>query len=156
VIAGQALGTLDTNAGYAARLRARGPTLVEPRVFPATSPNALVGECAIAFKLNGPSFSVGAGLDAGLEALAAGVDLCASGDADRVVIVAADDAGPAAQDLIRLAGWSHRAFARGAVALLLSADPEGCAREVAIVPPPDHRGGGPIGHLSLLRWLDGS
>ena len=46
VVAGHALATLDTNEGFDARLRARGPTAVEPRLFPATSPNAVAGECA--------------------------------------------------------------------------------------------------------------
>jgi 3-oxoacyl-[acyl-carrier-protein] synthase-1/3-oxoacyl-[acyl-carrier-protein] synthase II len=98
---------------------------------------------------------VGAGLDAGLEALRAAAELCAAGDADRVVVVAADDAGPAARDLVRLAGWEGRALTRGAVALLLSADPTGAGREVHLDPWPDHRGEGPIGHLGLLRWLEG-
>ncbi len=113
MVAGHALATLDTNDGYDARRRARGATFVEPRVFPATSPNAIVGECAIAFKLTGPSFSVGAGLDGAMEALAAAAEMVAGGDADRMVVVAADDAGPAARDLHRLAGWGHRPLAPG-------------------------------------------
>lgn len=153
VVAGQALATIDTNDRFDARKRARGPTLAEPRVFPATSPNAVVGECAIAFQLTGPSFSAGAGLDGAMEALAAAVELCAAGDADRMVVVAADDAGPAAHDLRRLAGWEARPLARGAVALLLTVDPEGARRAVDLDPEVAHDGGGPTGHLSLLRWL---
>jgi 3-oxoacyl-[acyl-carrier-protein] synthase-1/3-oxoacyl-[acyl-carrier-protein] synthase II len=151
VVAGAALATIDTNDGYAARLRARGPTGVEPRVFPATSPNAIVGECAIPFKLTGPSFAVGAGLDAGIEALAAAAELVSAGDADRVVVVAADDAGPAARDLVRAAGWEHRELSRGAVAMLVGTQDTG--REFSLDLVPNHDGAGPIGHLSLLRWL---
>jgi 3-oxoacyl-[acyl-carrier-protein] synthase-1/3-oxoacyl-[acyl-carrier-protein] synthase II len=154
IVAGQALATLDTNDGYAARLRARGPTGVEPRVFPATSPNALVGECAIVFALTGPSFSVGAGLDAAMEALAAAAELISSGDADRMVVVAADEAGAASRDLLRYAGWEGRALARGAAALLLSADGAGSVRRVGLDAQPAHHREGPIGHLSLLRWLE--
>ncbi len=154
VVAGHALATIDTNEGFDARLRARGATAAEPRVFPATSPNALAGECAIAFKLTGPSFSVGAGLDGAMEALARAAELVASGDADRMVVVAADDAGPAAHDLRRLAGWEGRPFARGAVAALLSAGTPGAgAREVPLDLPVAHDGGGPIGHLALIAWL---
>jgi 3-oxoacyl-[acyl-carrier-protein] synthase-1/3-oxoacyl-[acyl-carrier-protein] synthase II len=153
VVAGAALATLDTNDGYAARLRARGPTGVEPRVFPATSPNAIVGECAIPFKLTGPSFAVGAGLDAGIEALAAAAELVSAADADRIVVVAADDAGPAARDLVHAVGWDHRELARGAVAALVRT--QGTGREVTLDLTPDHDGAGPIGHLSLLRWLAG-
>jgi len=155
IVAGQALATIDTNEGFDARRRERGPTAAPPRVFPATSPNAIVGECAIPFELTGPSFSAGAGLDGAMEALAAAAELCAAGDADRVVVVAADDAGPAALDLCRLAGWESRPLARGAVALLLSSDAAGAVREVALDERVAHEGDGPIGHLALLRWLRG-
>jgi 3-oxoacyl-[acyl-carrier-protein] synthase-1/3-oxoacyl-[acyl-carrier-protein] synthase II len=122
-------------------------------VFPATSPNALVGECAIAFRLTGPSFAVGAGLDAGMEAIADARELCAAGDADRVVVVAADDAGDASRALLEAMGLSRRALARGAVALLLAVDTGG--REVPLDVAPAQNGDGPIGHLSVVRWLEG-
>ena len=152
IVAGHGLATIDTNEGYDARRRARGAASVEPRVFPATSPNALVGECALVFGLTGPSFAVSAGLDGATEALAAGIDLVAAGDADHLVVVAADDAGPVAHDLLALAGWSDRPFARGAVALLLAADGTSALREVGfdLVPSSSH---GPIGHLALLHLL---
>ncbi len=154
IVAGHALATLDTNAGYDARLRARGPGGVEPRVFPATSPNALTGECALVFKLTGPGFAVGGGLDGALEALDAAAEMVAWGDADRMVVVAADDAGPAAKDLLRLAGWEGRALAHGAAAVLLSAEASGSVREVTLDAHPVDPGAGPVGHLALLRWLD--
>jgi 3-oxoacyl-[acyl-carrier-protein] synthase-1/3-oxoacyl-[acyl-carrier-protein] synthase II len=154
IVAGQAFATLDTNDGFDARRRARGAAAAEPRVFPATSPNAVVGECAIVYRLTGPSFSVGAGLDAAMEALARAAELVAAGDADRVVVVAADDAGPVAHDLRRLAGWEARPLERGAVALLLDPEPEGALREVGLDVPVAHdQLDGPIGHLALLRWL---
>jgi 3-oxoacyl-[acyl-carrier-protein] synthase-1/3-oxoacyl-[acyl-carrier-protein] synthase II len=153
VVAGQALATIDTNDRYDARRRARGARFVDPRAFAATSPNAIVGECAIAFRLTGPSFSVGAGLDAGIEALADAAELVAAGDADRVVVVVADDAGPAARDLLEHAGFGSRELASGAVALLLTTDPEGARSLVPLDLRPDHHGSGPIGHLALVRWL---
>jgi 3-oxoacyl-[acyl-carrier-protein] synthase-1/3-oxoacyl-[acyl-carrier-protein] synthase II len=158
IVAGHALATLDTNEGYHARLHERGPTAAPPRVFPATSPNALVGECAIAFGLTGPSFAVGGGLDGATEALGAAAELVACGDADRMVVAAADDAGPAARDLLRHAGWAGRALERGAVALLLSADTPALGGAARVVDPdvrPQHDGGGPVGHLALLGLLDG-
>jgi len=153
VVVGQALATIDTNEGFDARRRARGATAVEPRVFPATSPNALTGECAIVYKLTGPSFAVGAGLDGAMEALAAATEMVAAGDAGRMVVVAADDAGPVARDLLGLAGWGGRHLERGAVALLLSAESAGAIREVGLELPIAHEGDGPVGHLGLLRWL---
>jgi 3-oxoacyl-[acyl-carrier-protein] synthase II len=152
IVAGHGLATIDTNEGYDAKKRARGAIAVEPRVFPATSPNALTGECAIVYGLTGPSFSVGAGFDGATEALRAAALLVSAGDADRMVIVAADDAGPVARDLLRLAGWEHRPLARGAVALLLTAEEAGAIREVEPGICPDHEGA-PIGHLALRSWL---
>ncbi|WP_437500779.1 beta-ketoacyl synthase N-terminal-like domain-containing protein [Sorangium sp. So ce1099] len=154
VVAGHALATIDTNEVYDARRRARGARFVDPRLFPATSPNAIAGECAIAYQLTGPSFAVGAGLGGALEALRAGAELVASSDADRMVVVAADDAGPVARELLGLAGAQPRALSCGAVALLLQADPGdgGPLREVDLDLPVDHDG--PVGHLALLRWLE--
>ncbi|WP_437285303.1 beta-ketoacyl synthase N-terminal-like domain-containing protein [Sorangium sp. So ce406] len=154
IVAGHALATLDTNEVYDARRRARGARFVEPRLFPATSPNAIAGECAIAYQLTGPSFAVGAGLGGALEALRAAAELVASSDADRMVVLAADDAGPVARELLGLIGARSRAFTCGAVALLLQADPGDAARlrEVDLDLPVDHEG--PVGHLALLRWLE--
>jgi 3-oxoacyl-[acyl-carrier-protein] synthase II len=152
IVAGHGLATIDTNERYDEKKRARGAFAVEPRVFPATSPNAIAGECAIVYGLTGPSFSVGAGLDGATEALRAAALLVSAGDADRMVVVAADDAGPVAKDLLRLAGWEGRPLARGAAALLLTASESGAIREVDPGVCPDHAGA-PVGHLALLRWL---
>jgi len=152
IIAGHGLATIDTNESYDARRRARGAASVEPRVFPATSPNALVGECALVFGLTGPSFAVSSGLDGATEALAAGIELVAAGDADHLLVVAADDAGPVAHDLLALAGWSDRALARGAVALLLVADGANTLREVDFNFA-SSSSSGPVGHLALLARL---
>lgn len=155
IVAGHGLATLDTNDLWDAKKRARGPTGVEPRAFPATSPNAIAGECAILFKLTGPSFATGAGLDGGTEALLGAAELLAAGDAERMIVLAADDAGPAARDLLDVTGLADRPLARGAVALLLTAtDPSALApdaRTVDLDTTPRHDAG-PIGHLALLRW----
>ncbi|HEY8088914.1 MAG TPA: beta-ketoacyl synthase N-terminal-like domain-containing protein [Polyangiaceae bacterium] len=119
VVVGTASATIETNALFAARIRERGARAAEPRRFAYTSPNAVAGECSIAFALTGPSFAVGGGLHAGLEALVAGSWLVGAGDADAVVVVAVDDAGPATRALL---GEDVRS---GAVALLLSAAPAG-------------------------------
>ncbi len=114
VVVGSALATLETNALFAARIRERGARAAEPRRFPHTSPNAAAGECSIAFGLTGPSFSLGGGLHAALEALAAAALLVEAGDADRVVVVAADASGPATRAFV------GDALRSGAVAVLVS------------------------------------
>jgi 3-oxoacyl-[acyl-carrier-protein] synthase-1/3-oxoacyl-[acyl-carrier-protein] synthase II len=151
IVVGTALATLETNALFAARIRERGARAAEPRRFPYTSPNAAPGECAIAFGLTGPAFAVGGGLHAGLEALAAAALLVESADADRVVVVAVDDVGPATK---ALAGDTLRV---GAVAAMVSAEPRGAHARVGaieivrgrkVVPV------GPFGHEALLPLVD--
>jgi 3-oxoacyl-[acyl-carrier-protein] synthase-1/3-oxoacyl-[acyl-carrier-protein] synthase II len=124
VVAGTALGPLETNALFAARIREAGARAAEPRRFPYTSPNAVAGECSVAFGLTGPSFAVGGGMHAALEALAAATLLVEGGDADRVVVVAADEDGPATRAL------SGGAVQRGAVALLVTSSPDGALARV--------------------------
>jgi 3-oxoacyl-[acyl-carrier-protein] synthase II len=118
IVVGSALATLETNALFAARIRERGALAAEPRRFPYTSPNVVAGECAIAFGLTGPAFSVGGGSHAALEAMAAGALLVEGGDAERMVVVAVDDAGPVTSAL------AGRAITSGAVAVLLSSSKE--------------------------------
>jgi 3-oxoacyl-[acyl-carrier-protein] synthase-1/3-oxoacyl-[acyl-carrier-protein] synthase II len=152
IVVGSALATVETNALYAARIRERGALAAPPRVFPYTSPNAVAGECSIAFGLTGPSFSVGGGLYAGLEALAAATLLVEGGDADRVVVVAVDEGGPTT------AALSGDAVVPGAVALLLSASPQDARARVGRlhvqrgVAASGARG---VGHQALLPLTDG-
>ena len=152
VVVGTALATLETNALFAARIRARGARAAEPRRFPYTSPNAVAGQCSIAFGLTGPSFSVGGGMHAALEALASGAVLVESGDADRLVVVAVDDVGPVSQAL------GIGSLQAGAVAVLVSArtDQGARARVGAIelrrgIPSSGSHAGG---HLALCPLLE--
>ncbi|HEX8796405.1 MAG TPA: beta-ketoacyl synthase N-terminal-like domain-containing protein [Polyangiaceae bacterium] len=147
VVVGSALATLETNALFAARIRERGARAAEPRRFPYTSPNAVAGECSIAFGLTGPGFSVSGGMHAGVEALAAASVLVGAGDAERVVVVAVDEVGPTAR------AFAGDTLAQGAVALLVTASAEGAVARVGAlelargVPIP---GGAPAGHQALL------
>jgi 3-oxoacyl-[acyl-carrier-protein] synthase-1/3-oxoacyl-[acyl-carrier-protein] synthase II len=124
VVVGSALATLETNTLFAARIRERGARAAEPRRFPYTSPNAVAGECSIAFGLTGPGFSVGGGMHAGLEALAAATVLVGAGDADRIVVVAADEVGPTAR------AFAGDTLVNGAVALVVSSEPAGAIARV--------------------------
>jgi 3-oxoacyl-[acyl-carrier-protein] synthase-1/3-oxoacyl-[acyl-carrier-protein] synthase II len=148
LVVGTAMGPIENNASFAARLREGGVRLAEPRRFAYTSPNTAAGECSIAFGLSGPSFAVGGGMHAAVEALAAGALLVESGDAERVVVVAVDDAGPVT---LALAGDS---LVAGAVACLVSAG-EGAAARARIGALSLRRGGrarpvASAGHLALL------
>lgn len=116
IVVGHGLATMDTNAAYLARIRAAGASRGEPRRFPYTTPNAPAGECAVALNLTGPAFAVGGGAHGGLEALAVAADLVRGGVADRIVVVAVDEAGEGSR---RVAPETRP----GAVALLVSSDP---------------------------------
>ncbi len=93
---------------------------------------------------------MGGGLHAALEALAAGALLVEAGDADRVVVVAVDHAGPATWAL------AGDAISTGAVAVLLSSSPRNALARVGgleIVrgrPSPERT---PAGHAALLALV---
>ncbi len=156
VVAGYGLATMDTNARFYDRLAKKGPRWVDPRLFPATSPNAGAGQVAIAYGLTGPNFAVNGGLAGSLEALVTAAELVASGDVDAMIVVAADDDGPAAAAWYAANGI-ERSHRRGAVAALITSDVEivhkDGARWVDLDMPLCHETG-PIGHLALLSWLE--
>ena len=125
IVVGHGLATIDTNARFQTRIRDAGPTRAEPRRFPYTTPNAPAGECAVAFGLTGPAFAVGGGPHGGIEALMVARDLVRAGTADRIVVVAVDEAGDASRGVAP-------DTKRGAVAVLVSSERldariEGCS-----------------------------
>jgi hypothetical protein len=100
------------------------------------------------FGLTGPSFAVGGGLHAAVEALAIGALLVESGDAERMLVVGVDEAGPVSRALF------GDQIGSGAVAVLLSAEARHARARVRSVVL--RRGGGwvgpsaPAGHRALL------
>ena len=152
---GHAFATVETNAAYHAR-RKRGPRAAEPRRFPYTTPNAVAGECGVIFRLTGPGLAVASGLHGGVEALGIAVELVRAGDADRMVVVAVDESGPASSALA--SGASLPAPPSGAVALLVSTERTSYARvdgvtlALADLPP---AAWGPPGHLALAALARG-
>jgi 3-oxoacyl-[acyl-carrier-protein] synthase II len=151
IVVGSALATIETNAVFAARIRESGARAAEPRRFPYTSPNAAPGECSIAFGLTGPSFSVGGGMHAALEALAAAAILVEGGDAARIVVVGVDDVGPMTRAL------SGDALRSGAVALLVSSDSTSARARVGAVTMVRGRSTPGLlapGHVALLPLVD--
>ncbi len=85
------------------------------------------GQVAIAFGLHGPSHSAGSGAAAGLEALLVAQDWVASGDADAMLVVAAEEAGPAATPVLAALGLAPPET--GAVAVVIGAGAYGPALE---------------------------
>jgi 3-oxoacyl-[acyl-carrier-protein] synthase II len=127
VIVGTMSASLEVNELFAARLRERGPRGVEPRRFPATSPNLPAGRVAIAFGLQGPAFSVGASALAALEALLLAIELLEAGDAESLLVVALEDVGPVVRDVFVASGLPQPE--PGAIAALLDTGDAGMPLE---------------------------
>jgi 3-oxoacyl-[acyl-carrier-protein] synthase-1/3-oxoacyl-[acyl-carrier-protein] synthase II len=106
VIVSTQAASLEANELFDARRRAAGPKGVEPRRFPATSPNLPAGVCSIAFGFLGPSFAVGGGPGAAADAMAVARRLIEAGDADRVFVVCVDDVGAVVRDIFARSGES--------------------------------------------------
>lgn len=105
IVIGTATASLENDEDFDVRLRQRGAQAVEPRRFPPTSPNLAAGQCSIAFGLRGPSLAVGGSQAAAIEALLIAHDLVAAGDADAMVVVAAEDVREVTRTLWEAAGW---------------------------------------------------
>lgn len=159
VVLGTSAATLEINAAWDARRRRRGARWVEPRRFPATSPNLAVGQCSIAFGLNGPGLALGSGLGAATEALLVAVDLIAAGDADTMLVVAADHVGEVVERVWRAAGLVLPAHGACAVVLRAGSGPRRIDRAQLAVLHRAATGSGPgvgaePGWPSLLAALE--
>jgi Beta-ketoacyl synthase, N-terminal domain len=109
VIVGTRHGCRSAITEHAARLAAA--TRVEdlaPSVFAATVHNTVSGELAIALGLGGISETIVAGRTAGLEALILGARRVAAGDADRILVVAAEGVDDAMRE-----AWKEERAALG-------------------------------------------
>lgn len=125
VVVGTAAATLEIDADFERRRLKRG---AEPRRFPATSPNLCAGECTIALGLRGPSFSVGAGPAAAVEALLVAHDWVSAGRVERALVIAAEHVATVVPALWRAAEWPVPAH--GAMAVVLgSGDGQALCRE---------------------------
>jgi 3-oxoacyl-[acyl-carrier-protein] synthase II len=131
VIVGSVGATLEADADFGARIIARGLSHAEPRRFPATSPNACAGHVSIAFGLGGPAHAVGAGQGAVLEALLVARDWIAAGDAEAMLVVAAEQVGQTSRRA--LASFGIDGLEQGAQAVLLAAASAGPALDEALI-----------------------
>jgi 3-oxoacyl-[acyl-carrier-protein] synthase II len=120
VVVGTAAASVEADEIFDARRRERLAAGVEPRRFPATSPNLPAGACSIAFGLRGPSLAVGGGPEAANEAVIVAEELVAAGDADQIVVVLCNDVGPTTRLLFHAAG--HPPPEDGARVLVLAGE----------------------------------
>lgn len=91
VVVGTAFGCRDAIAQHERLLAAAARVEdLAPSVFAATVHNTVAGELAIGWGLGGPAETLVSGRTAGLEALALAASRIAKGDADRILVVAAE------------------------------------------------------------------
>jgi len=91
VVVGTAYGCRDAMAQHERLLAAAARVEdLAPSVFAATVHNTVAGELAIGWGLGGPAETLVSGRTAGLEALVLAASRVAKGDADRILVVAAE------------------------------------------------------------------
>jgi len=91
VVVGTAFGCRDAMAQHERLLAAAARVEdLAPSVFAATVHNTVAGELAIGWGLGGPAETLVSGRTAGLEALVLAASRIAKGDADRILVVAAE------------------------------------------------------------------
>ena len=109
VVVGTRHGCRSAIAEHAARLAAASRVEdLAPSVFAATVHNTVNGELAMALGLGGVSETIVSGRTAGLEALILGARRIAAGDADRILVVAAEGVDSAMRE-----AWEEERSALG-------------------------------------------
>jgi hypothetical protein len=102
VVLGTGLGCLESDYAFDRWRKTPDGLGPSPRLFAYTLPNIALGEAAIRMGFEGENLVVTAGRVSALSALAVGADRVARGDAEVVIVVAADAAGPATAKLFAL------------------------------------------------------
>jgi 3-oxoacyl-[acyl-carrier-protein] synthase II len=101
VVASSNLGNVATVCAVAGAVRREGVRGVSPLDAPNVSSNVIASTVAIWFGFGGPNLMVCSGHPSGLDAVALGASLLASGRACRVVVVGAEPDDPVATALLR-------------------------------------------------------
>ncbi|MCI0569699.1 MAG: beta-ketoacyl synthase chain length factor [Myxococcaceae bacterium] len=142
LVFGTGYGGLTATVDFLEGLASRGPEFGSPTAFHQSVHHSPAGQLSISLGLRGPSFTVTARELSGETALQLGMELLASGRAEKVLVVAADECVPALEAGYRafgvLAGAEeadpHRSLepGEGAAAVLLGTGPgplrvESCA-----------------------------
>jgi 3-oxoacyl-[acyl-carrier-protein] synthase II len=117
VVVATATASVENDGIFARRLWDRGPTGVQPRGFPATSPNLPAAQVGILFGYRGPQLATGCGALAPLEGMRLGYDLIRCGDADAALVLSVEHVGEYADALWRSGGMA--AMKAGALGVVL-------------------------------------
>ena len=148
VVVGTRHGCRSAITGHAALLAAaaRVEDLL-PSVFAATVHNTVNGELAIALGFGGISETIVSGRAAGLEALILGARRVAAGDADRILVVAAEGVDDAMRE-----AWEEERHALGESAAGVDLVETGAA---VLLEAQEISSNGEEGRRERIRFLDG-
>ena len=119
IVVGTAYGCRDAITQHERLLAAAARVEdLAPSVFAATVHNTVAGELAIGWGLGGPAETLVSGRTAGLEALVLAASRIAKGDADRILVVAAEGIDDAMRE-------ADATLVESSAAVLLEAEEEG-------------------------------
>ncbi len=121
LVFGTGYGGLGATVDFLEGIATRGPEFGSPTAFHQSVHHSPAGQLSIALGLRGPSLTVSARELSGEMALAVGQNLLATGRAEAVLVVAADERSPALEAAYRSFGASLKA-GEGAAAVLISRD----------------------------------
>lgn len=141
VVLGNAFGAVDGTSVYMRRLREKGARLASPADFPSLVPSSPAGHVSIYLGLAGPTLVVADLATSGECAVTQGWELVASGESDRLAVVAVEEKSIIVDQVFRVffgpdrgdPAWGDRPLRReGAGAVALAAEEVAVARGLPI------------------------
>lgn len=139
IVSSSRLECLETDLEFYKSTQVEGGTLASPNLFSYTLPGIMQGECAVNFKLSGPTLCVGEEGGRGLAALRCAARLIEGGMAPRMLAgwidCFSDADGKTEPALPREGGTAGGEFYSGAAFVVLEACPPESARTMRELPP---------------------
>lgn len=133
VVVGTAFGCRDAMAQHERLLAAAARVEdLAPSVFAATVHNTVAGELAIGWGLGGPAETLVSGRTAGLEALVLAASRIAKGDADRILVVAAEGIDDAMREAFLRENPGSQLVESSAAVLLEAEEEENEEEEISL------------------------
>lgn len=134
IVMGTAFGGVQSMLKFNAEVRAKGPTAVNPIVFPDTVSNAPAGYAAIAFGLMGMNATLSTGFSSGLEALSVAAEQVVCGELDAAFAGGYDELCPSLCQYWRRTGELAVALENGCASVPFDSRRTGfCPGEGAVV-----------------------
>jgi 3-oxoacyl-[acyl-carrier-protein] synthase II len=127
LVLGTVFAGVRTICAFDRRALEAGPSYVSPLDFANTVLNAAAGQAAIWHNLRGPNATIAAGGASGLQAIAYGAELIASGACDAILAGGADERSPEAVAALEAVDGARPPVGEGAAFVML--EEEHTARE---------------------------